>query len=213
MGTGPDTGPATGMGTAPDAAIGIGTRTGPGTGTDTSPSTGIGTGAGSRTGIGWGHGEETSWRRAGRLEAVCAAWLGQRSKRDKGSPCPSAPTMAGVRGSVKAGQPGSRDRWPVRHRVVSCGCGCRGRTMAMRYETVHREFGVGDRLGRAEELANHPDHCDYGQCVSLDYPDPELADERIRLRGWRLEDGALAREVALADPSTAAITTVPDDRA
>lgn len=60
-------------------------------------------------------------------------------------------------------------------------------------------------------MRDPPDHSAYGQCVSLDYPRPELADERIRLREWRLEDGGLVREVALADPSTVAVTTLPAD--
>lgn len=70
---------------------------------------------------------------------------------------------------------------------------------------------VGGLGGSGGSLLPRWNRCHYGQCVPLDYPDPDLADERIRLREWRLEDGALVREVALADPSTVTITTVPAD--
>ena len=47
--------------------------------------------------------------------------------------------------------------------------------------------------------------------MPLDYPDPALADERIRLRPWRLDDGDLVAEVALEDPCVVAGTSVPAD--
>ena len=45
--------------------------------------------------------------------------------------------------------------------------------------------------------------------LSLHYPDPELADELVRIREWRLDDLECVRQ-ASTDAGIAAATSIPE---